>query len=106
VLQAALRRVLPAPAAIAVTSGVFGIWHIRPTMAALRINGMDPGSRAGWAGVAGAVAGTTVIGGILSGFREHSGSLAAPVLLHLTANCGAALAARAVLHARRVPAGR
>jgi membrane protease YdiL (CAAX protease family) len=106
VLQAALRRVLPAPAAIAVTSGVFGIWHIRPTMAALRINGMDPGSRAGWAGVAGAVAGTAVIGGILSEFREHSGSLAAPVLLHLTANCGAALAARAVLHARRVPAGR
>jgi hypothetical protein len=42
----------------------------------------------------------------LSGFRHRSGSLAAPVLLHLTANCGAALAARAVAGARRVPAGR
>jgi membrane protease YdiL (CAAX protease family) len=40
VLQAALRRVMSGPAAIAVTSGVFGIWHVRPTAAALRINGL------------------------------------------------------------------
>ena len=38
VLQAALRRVMPEPAAIAVASGVFGVWHIRPTAAALRVN--------------------------------------------------------------------
>ena len=101
VLQAALRRVLPGPAAIAVTSGVFGIWHIRPTIAALRINDMQTGSRAGVAGgVAAAVAGTAAVGALLSGFRHRSGSLAAPVLLHLTANCGAALAARAVAGAR------
>jgi membrane protease YdiL (CAAX protease family) len=106
VLQAALRRVLPGPAAIAVTSGVFGIWHIRPTIAALRINEVETGSRADWARVAAAVAGTAAVGGLLSGFRHRSGSLAAPVLLHLTANCGAALAARAVAGARRVPAGR
>jgi uncharacterized protein len=106
VLQAALGRVLPTPAAIAVTSGVFGIWHIQPTIAALGINGVAPGSRAGWAGVTAAVAGTAAIGGLLSWFRQRSGSLSAPVLLHLTANCGAALAARAVAGARRVPAGR
>jgi len=103
VLQAALRRVLPGPAAIAVTSGLFGIWHIRPTIAALRINEVETGS---WAQVAGAVAGAAAVGGLLSGFRHRSGSLAAPVLLHLTANCGAALAARAVAGARQVPAGR
>ena len=51
VLQAALGRVMPAGAAIAVTSCVFGIWHIGPTAAALRINGLagspreDPGRR-------------------------------------------------------------
>src|SRR5215831_18984982 len=39
VLQAALGRVMPAGAAIAVTSGVFGIWHIHPTA------GADPGRR-------------------------------------------------------------
>ncbi len=40
VLQAALRRVLPEPAAIVVTAGVFGVWHIRPTLGALRANGL------------------------------------------------------------------
>ncbi len=47
VLQAALRRALPGPAAIAVTSGVFGLWHIRPTIAALRINGVAAGGPGG-----------------------------------------------------------
>jgi membrane protease YdiL (CAAX protease family) len=47
------------------------------------------------------VAGTAAVGGLLSGFRHRSGSLAAPVLLHLTANCGAALAARAAAGGRR-----
>ena len=113
VLQAALRRVLPGPAAIAVTSGVFGIWHVRPTIAALRINGIgdaDPGGRppgpAPAAAVAGAVLGTAAAGVVLSRFRDRSGSLAGPVLLHLTANCGAALAARAVAGARQARAGR
>jgi len=40
VLQAALGRVMPAGAAIAVTSCIFGVWHIGPTAAALRINGL------------------------------------------------------------------
>jgi uncharacterized protein len=94
VLQAALRRVLPRPAAIAVTSAVFGIWHIRPTMAALRINQVATGRRAELAGVAAAVAGTAAAGVLLSWLRDRSSSVAAPVLLHLTANCGGALAAR------------
>ncbi len=106
VLQAALRRVLPGPAAIAVTSGVFGVWHIQPTIAALRLNGVTASGRAGWARVAAAVAATAAAGGFLSWLRHRSGSLIGPALVHLTANCGAALAARAVAGARRVPAGR
>ena len=94
VLQAALRRALPGPAAIAVTSAVFGVWHIRPTIDALRINQVASGPRAAWGPVTAAVAGTAAAGLLLSALRERSGSLAAPVLLHLTANCGAALAAR------------
>ena len=95
VLQASLRRVLPGPAAIAVTSAVFGLGHVRPTADALRINQLAPGGRAAAGPVAAAVAATAVAGLLLSGLRERSGSLAAPVLLHLSANCGAALAARA-----------
>jgi CAAX protease family protein len=100
VLDAALRRVLPGPAALAVSSGVFGIWHIRPTIAALRINQVGTGGRADWARVAAAVLGMAAAGGFLSGFRRYSGTLAAPALLHLTANSGAALAARAVAGTR------
>ena len=94
VLQAALRRVLPRPAAVAVASGIFGLWHVRPTVEALRINQLAASRRATAASVAATVAGTAAAGLLLSWLRERSGSLAAPVLLHLSANCGAALAAR------------
>jgi membrane protease YdiL (CAAX protease family) len=102
VLQASLRRVLPGPAAIAVTSAVFGLWHVRPTADALRINQLAPGRRAAGP-VAAAVAATAVAGLLLSGLRERSGSLAAPMLLHLSANSGAVLAAWAVQHSRTGP---
>jgi membrane protease YdiL (CAAX protease family) len=92
-LQAALRRVLPGPAATAVSSTVFGIWHVRPTVAALRINQTAASRQAELGRVAAAVAGTTAAGVLLCWLRDRSGSLAAPVLLHLTANCGGALAA-------------
>ncbi len=94
VLQAFLRRVLPGPEALAITAAVFGIWHVRPTVEALRINQMTT-SRWSMAGsVAASVAGTAAAGLLLSWLRERSGSLAAPILLHLSADCGAALAAR------------
>jgi membrane protease YdiL (CAAX protease family) len=96
VLQAFLRRVLPAPAALAVTAAVFGIWHVRPTVGALRINQLTTNRRTVAGSVAGGVAGTAAAGLLLCWLRERSGSLAAPVLLHLSANCGAALAARSV----------
>jgi uncharacterized protein len=100
VLQASLRRVLPGPAAVVVTSAVFGIWHIRPTVAALRINQVAVSRRAELGGITAAVAGTAAAGVLLSWLRDRSGSLAAPVLLHLTANCGGALAARWVISRR------
>jgi uncharacterized protein len=96
VLQAALRRMMPEPAAIAVTSGVFGLWHIRPTAGALRVNGLAGGRRQAVTGVAAGVAVTTAGGVLFSWLRARSGRLAAPVLLHLTINCGGLLAARAV----------
>jgi membrane protease YdiL (CAAX protease family) len=93
VLQAALRRVLPGGAAIAVTSVAFGIWHIRPTIGALRANELAAGRRETLAAVAVAVAATTAGGAFLSLLRVRSGSLAAPVLLHLATNCAGPLAA-------------
>ena len=93
ILQAALGRVMPAGAAIAVTAGVFGIWHIAPTAAALRINGLAGSPVRTLAGVSAGVAATAAGGVLLSWLRARSGSLAAPILLHLATNCGGALAA-------------
>jgi membrane protease YdiL (CAAX protease family) len=87
VLQAALRRVMPEPAAIAVTSGVFGVWHIRPTAAALRVNGLAGDRGQARARVAAGVAASAAAGVLFSWLRARSGSLAAPVLLHLATNC-------------------
>jgi CAAX protease family protein len=93
VLQAALCRVLPGPAAILVTSGVFGAWHVRPTVAALRVNGLAGDRRRAVAGTCAGVAGTAVAGALLSWLRLRSGRLAAPVLLHAAVNSGALVAA-------------
>jgi membrane protease YdiL (CAAX protease family) len=92
VLQAALRRVLAEPAATAVGSAVFGLWHIRPTAEALAINRLAADRGARITAVTAVAAVTAGAGALLSLLRERSGSLAAPVLLHLAANCAAPLA--------------
>lgn len=92
VLRAALRRVLAEPAATAVGSAVFGLWHIRPTAEALALNRLAAGRRARILAVTAVAAWTAGAGALFCLLRERSGSLAAPVLLHLATNCGGALA--------------
>jgi membrane protease YdiL (CAAX protease family) len=92
VLQAALRRVLAEPFATAVGASVFGVWHIRPTAEALAVNRLAAGGGARVLAVAGVAAGTAGAGALLCLLRERSGSLVAPVLLHLAANCAGPLA--------------
>ena len=92
VLQAALRRVLAEPAATAAASAVFGIWHIRPTAEALAVNRLAATRGTRIAAITATVAGTAAAGVLLSALRERSGSLAAPVLLHLAANATGPLA--------------
>jgi uncharacterized protein len=96
VLQASLRRVMSEPAAIAVTSGVFGVWHIRPTAAALRVNGLAGHRGQAATRVAAGVAASAAAGVLFSWLRARSGSLAAPVLLHLATNCVGLVVAWAV----------
>jgi uncharacterized protein len=87
VLHASLRRVLSEPWATAVGASVFGVWHIRPTAGALGVNGLATGRRARVLAVTGVVGAMAGVGVLLSVLRERSGSLAAPVVLHMTANC-------------------
>jgi membrane protease YdiL (CAAX protease family) len=97
VLQAALGRVLPGGAAVAVCSGVFGIWHIVPTAGALRANGLAAGRWPMVAAVSAGAAATAAGGVLLSWLRARSGSLAAPVLLHLATNCTGPVVAFAIV---------
>jgi uncharacterized protein len=92
VLRAALRRVLAEPAATAVASAVFGIWHIRPTAEALAANRLAANRGARIITISAVTVATAAAGALLSFLRERSGSLTAPVLLHLAANCTAPLA--------------
>jgi membrane protease YdiL (CAAX protease family) len=92
VLRAALRRVLAEPLASAVGAAVFGLWHIRPTAEALAVNGLAASRGARIFAVTAVAAGTSGAGAVLSLLRERSGSVAAPVLLHLAANCAGPLA--------------
>jgi membrane protease YdiL (CAAX protease family) len=93
VLQAALSRALPDRAATAAGAALFGLWHVAPTLAAIRTNA--PGRTAvgrGGALLAGC-AGTAAAGVLFGRLRSRSGSLLAPALLHLAANSGGLLAA-------------
>jgi len=92
VLQAALRRMLAEPSATAVGCVVFGLWHIRPAAEALAVNRLAAGRGARIFAVTAVAAGTAGAGALLCLLRERSGSLAAPVLLHLAANCAGPLA--------------
>lgn len=88
----ARRRWSPVRAALS-TSGMFGLWHVAPTIVALRLNGVEPGSPPGLITIAGAVAATTVAGLVFDQLRARSGSLVAPILAHWATNALGLLAA-------------
>jgi membrane protease YdiL (CAAX protease family) len=107
VLPAALRRVLPRRAAMVAASALFGLWHVRPTAEAFTSNQFATGRSARIAGVGAVVAATSAAGAFLSYLGERSDSLAAPVIVHLTANCAGPLASAVNARVeRRVRPGR
>jgi uncharacterized protein len=95
VLLAALSRLLPLPAAVAVSCAVFGVWHVRPTLAGLAANDLVDSPVATAAAVLAVCLGTAAAGVLFTGLRLRSGSLLAPVLLHLATNSLGTLAGAA-----------
>jgi uncharacterized protein len=75
-----------------VASAVLGIWHIRPTAEALTANRLAARRGDRITAIAAVAAGTAAASALLSFLRVSSGSLAAPVTVHLAANCTAPLA--------------
>jgi uncharacterized protein len=93
VLLALLLRVTSQVRAVAWSSVVFGLWHVAPTIVALRVNDIAPGSGEGLLAILGAVGVTTVAGVVFCWLRLASGSLLAPVLTHWATNSLGLLAA-------------
>lgn len=79
--------------AVGWSSVAFGLWHVAPTVVALRENGVAPRSPAGRRAVLGAVLITTVAGVGFAAVTVASGSLLAPFLAHWAINAFGLLAA-------------
>lgn len=99
ILGLAMRHLNPT-GAIAVSSALFGLWHILPALADREHH---PTARTAHpaAVVAGAVAATTLAGVLFGVERVRTGSILAPVLTHATTNAVAyAVAAEVARRAR------
>jgi uncharacterized protein len=92
VLLAAWQRQTTLVTGIVVSSVVFGLWHIGPTIVALQRNGVALGPAA-WAAVAGSVAITAAAGVLFCLLRLHTGGIVAPVIVHTATNSLGTLAA-------------
>lgn len=90
VLWAMVRRRRGTAWATAVSSLLFGLWHVLPSRGLSRSNAAAAALGTGPAGttlsVAAAVAATTVAGIVLCELRRRSGSLVAPAALHWALN--------------------
>ncbi|HEX2273538.1 MAG TPA: CPBP family intramembrane glutamic endopeptidase [Acidimicrobiales bacterium] len=84
VLLAALRQRLSLRAAVAVDSALFGLWHIVPTLATARANGIVGVGRVGL--VIGSVVATAVGGAVFCALRLRGRHLLAPAMLHVAFN--------------------
>jgi uncharacterized protein len=106
VVLAALQQVGSTGFAVAWSSIAFGLWHVAPTIVALRENGVPPGSPAGRRAIVGAVLVTTLAGVGFAGLALASGSLLAPFLAHWAFNAFGLLAAATSQASPTSPVGR
>jgi membrane protease YdiL (CAAX protease family) len=103
VLLALLLRITSTVPAVMASSVLFGLWHVLPTLSALRVNELAAGTGARLGAVAGAVIATAVAGGLFCWLRLVTGSLVAPMIAHTATNSFAIVTAYAVLGVVRTP---
>jgi membrane protease YdiL (CAAX protease family) len=96
-----------AAAAAAVTSVLFGLWHVLPALDLARANAaLAPSGAGSGRTVLATVAFTTAAGVVFAELRWRTGSLLAPVLLHWAANgVGVLVAARLWATGSQEPGG-
>jgi membrane protease YdiL (CAAX protease family) len=91
ILGLASRRLPPLHASL-VTSALFGLWHVLPS---IRDRHHNPATRERHAAAvtAATVANTAIVGWLLAWQRQRTGSVVAPILTHTASNAVAYLAA-------------
>jgi uncharacterized protein len=95
VLLAALARTVSRPAALGASVVLFGVWHVRPTSEAVAANDLARGPVLRCLAVLLGCTAAAGAGCLFAWLRVRSGSLLAPVLLHLGTNISGTLAAAA-----------
>jgi hypothetical protein len=103
-LLALFRRRYSTAGAVAVSSLLFGCWHLLPARQSVADNssgGTADTSLRTLALMVGTVAATTVAGVGFAGLRLRSRSILAPVIVHAAINSSAFIAARRRSHSRR-----
>jgi len=102
VVLASARRLWGSRYAVFLSSGLFGLWHIEPTLKTMSFNTAVGGASAGTGGrvlvVLGAVAVTFVAGLVFCWLRLRSRSLVAPFIAHVATNGLALVVAWVLLH--------
>lgn len=108
VLLGVLSRSHTAATSIAWTSTLFGLWHVLPTLDALRSNPIGDVVPNSWPGHAATVGGATMAtgaaGAVFALLRNRSGSVLAPFLAHTTINATAYLGGWVISRRGRVGA--
>jgi CAAX protease family protein len=89
VLLVAWQQVQPLAVAVAISSVVFGVWHVLPTVITVKERGSE---RTGLPVALGVLV-TALAGVAFCGLRIVSGSVVAPLVVHLATNSLGALAA-------------
>ena len=97
VLLGAWERVSDQARAMLGSSLVFGLWHIRPTIELLEVNGLAETSLGRAGALLVAIAATAVAGYLFCLLRRRSGSLIAPFVAHTAINSLAIIAAAVVI---------
>jgi membrane protease YdiL (CAAX protease family) len=77
-----------------VTSALFGLWHVLPTLDGLAAEDEPVPGRARAVAVARAVLATTVAGAAFAWARRRSGSVLTPVIVHTAINTAGFIAVR------------
>ncbi len=99
VVLALFGKVTSVGAAVGWSSAFFGLWHVVPTVEALRANRLMPSAPA----VIAAVVATALAGAVFCWLRLRSESLVAPALAHIATNSVAVVVAVSVLRTATRP---